>query len=324
MTSVQVPVADTAERHRRWLRRSCWTGCLLALAAVLFVFGRPLYVRWQLQRHGWEVGDRYFGGTSFQMWRLGFTSQWINSVERLSLEGKSVQSRDLDLMRYLPGVKEINLKETAVSEQIAMGFSQFPRLERLNFWDVAIDDSSIQQLTNCCSLRVVEFGYMTVNDESLLHLQKLDRLTKLRLNETGSKGFQHVANCSNLESLEIYEGHFTDADLSSLTRLTKLRILTLNNCPVTDEGAKTLANACRGLTELDLRGDRLTDAAMPHLARLPDLEYLILDDQPITDDGLREFNACAALGRLGVQRTNVTSSGVDDLKRANPKLRVSR
>ncbi len=163
-----------------------------------------------------------------------------------------------------------------------------------------------------------------MNDDSLIHLQKLDRLTKLSLDETGSKGFQHVANCSNLESLEIHDGHFTDADLTSLKRLTKLRRLSLYNCTVTDEGAKTLADAGRKLTELDLRRNRLTDAAMAHLARLPDLEFLSLDDQPITDDGLREFKSCAALGRLNVQHTNVTSSGIDDLKRAKPKLKVSR
>ena len=324
MPSDQVAIAVTAERDRRWLRRSFWTGCLLALATALFVYGQPVYVRRQLEQHGWEVGPRSFNETWMQGWRRQYLSRWIDPIEDLWLENQPIQPRDLELMRYLPTVKQISLQSTNVEEQAAIRFSQFSRLEDLSFWNVTIDDSCIPILANCRSLRALRFGEMPVNDESLIHLQKLGRLTKLELHETGSKGFQHVANCSNLESLEIYEGHFTDADLTSLSRLTKLRRLTLYDCPVTDEGAKTLADACRGLTELDLRGDRLTDAAMAHLARLPDLEYLILDDQPITDAGLREFKTCAALGRLVVQSTNVTSSGVDDLKRAKPKLRVSR
>lgn len=322
MPSAQVSVADTAERERRWLRRCCWTGCGLAVATVLFVIGQSLYVQWQLQRDGWEVGGRYFGSSRFKMWRSEIAKFWIYSVEDVYLEGHPIQPHDLGLLRKFPKLTSISLKQTAMNEYAATQFAKCPVLENLNLWDVEIDVPSIAQLANCRSLRVVEFGYMTVNDDSLIHLQKLDRLTELRLYETGSKGFQHITNCPNLELLEVDNGHFTDADLSSLARLTKLRKLTLHDCPVTNEGAKTLVDSCRGLTELTLMGDRLTDAAMTDLARLPDLEHLILNDQPITDVGLREFKTCVKLRRLVVQRTNVTSTGADALKRSRPSLAV--
>lgn len=310
------------KQERRWLRRSCWGGCGLAVAIVLFVVGHSLFVRWQLQQDGWEVGGRYFGFSGFPMWQREVAKFWIYSVEDVYLEDHPIQPRDLGLLRKFPKLKSIDLQRTTVSEVTATQFAQCLTLERLSLWDVDINDPSIAQIANCRSLRKVRLGNMPVNDESLIHLQKLNQLVALTLDETGSKGFQHITNCSSLETLEIYGGHLTDADLTSLTRLAKLRKLSLYECSVTDEGAKNLAGSALGLTELDLRGNPLTDAAMPYLARLPDLEYLVLGDQPITDDGLRELKACASLGRLVVKSTNVTSSGIDELKRANPKLRV--
>ena len=41
---------EVAERQRRWLRRGCWVGCALALAAVVVVMSFPLFARWQLRR----------------------------------------------------------------------------------------------------------------------------------------------------------------------------------------------------------------------------------------------------------------------------------
>ncbi len=143
MPSLQDPVADTAEGRRRWLRRSCWTGCLLALGTVLFLFGQPLYVRSKLERHGWEVGARGFGFTGLQAWRRQYLSRWIDPIEDVWLEDKPVLPRDLELMRYFPNLKYLNLKTTAINEQAAIRISQLSRLEKLRLWDVAIDDSSM-------------------------------------------------------------------------------------------------------------------------------------------------------------------------------------
>ncbi len=53
--AVPESVVDTAERHRRWLRRGCWTGGLLVVVALLIVIAYQMSVTWTLRQHGWEL-----------------------------------------------------------------------------------------------------------------------------------------------------------------------------------------------------------------------------------------------------------------------------
>ena len=320
--SAHVPSSDRAELDRRRLRRVCWIGCLLVLVAFVSVFGPSLSVRWRLQQHGWEIGDREFGGSRLRSSLRKLHSQWFAPVEHLWLEDKPFQYGDVELLRSFATTKQIYFNGSAVPEQATRQFVEFANLERLTFFDVVLDPAGIEHLGKCRSLKTLNFGYMRVDESSLVHLEKLPNLTEFRHHETGAKGLQHIANFVNLESLEIDDGRFADADLASLARLTKLRRLWLGDCPVTDEGARILVDSCPNLTELNLRGDQLTDGAMAHLARHPTLEFLTLDDQPISDVGLRELKTSARLKRVGIRDSKVTSTGIEELKRANPKIEV--
>ena len=62
-TSATESLIAAAERQRRLLRRTCWTGFVFAVAALLVVLGYPQFARWQLRRHGWELDTPFSGRT---------------------------------------------------------------------------------------------------------------------------------------------------------------------------------------------------------------------------------------------------------------------
>ena len=311
-------IVDTAERHRRWLRRGCWTGGLLAVTALLFVIGNPLFVRWQLRQHGWHIGCA--GTIPLPKWAPEIAQPWLEPIEVAFLYHEPALENDIELLKRFPNLTSLIFIDTHLPDESATAISQLCQLQSIELHDVIITEVGMKSLTVCPSLRELILDQTPVSDGSLVHLPELRHLTNLRLFQTDSRGLEYVTKCLNLEWLRIDESRIIDADLASLSRLSELQTLGFTDCSLTDVGMKTLMNSCRGLRELSIAGTHLTDAAIPLFVDLPALEVLVLDGQPITDEGLRELKRCKTLKYLNLERTKVTSAGIEDLRRANPKL----
>ncbi len=319
-------VANTAERHRRWLRRVCWIGGLLASAAFLVVIGHSLYVPWKLQQNGWKLTSGFYVVPAKPNWKPEFAHPPRASVENVKRYGGSVTTSDIALMRHLPNLKRLWIQNPyePISNDVLAEISRLHQFEELFLLQVKLDSGALRALSACPSLRHLMLGNTSLRGDELAHLPDFGRLTGLSLFQTGSTGLEHVVRCSELEGLHLDEARITDADVPLFARLPKLRSLQLARTVLTDQGVRILVSSCHDLTILTLSGSNLTDAVLPDLASLPALQTLGLMDQPITDEGLRELKKCTTLEVLDVQSTKVTAAGIAELRRSNPKLREVR
>lgn len=95
--------------------------------------------------------------------------------------------------------------------------------------------------------------------------------------------------------------------------------LVLNGLPVSDETLTAIPATVTGLAVVNAR---ISDAGIPHLLKLTALKRLNIAGTQISDDGLVALGVLQNLEWVCVNRTQVTSGGVDRLKAARPSVEV--
>lgn len=78
------------------------------------------------------------------------------------------------------------------------------------------------------------------------------------------------------------------------------------------------------IVRLEVYGTKLplTDQAFARLPTLRNLEHLVICEHPITDATLSRLSSLRKLKRLILARTNVSQSGVDELRRRLPDCEI--
>jgi hypothetical protein len=114
-----------------------------------------------------------------------------------------------------------------------------------------------------------------------------------------------------------------DADLKWLRGLTRLRVLNLNNSHITNKGLTQLKGLVN-LRTLSLPNTAIGDAGMAQVKRLTHLEVLDLSSTRITNRGLKSLNGLTRLKVLSIRGTKVTDTGIERLRKALPKVTISR
>ncbi len=132
---------------------------------------------------------------------------------------------------------------------------------------------------------------------------------------------EHLSNRPIIE-IDLTNATVGDLDLDSLDGLIELTVLKLKRTGITNAGLDRL-KGLDGLKELTLSQTKISDAGLVKLKGLPHLEKLILDNLAITDAGLNLLAELPALRTLSLFGTQVTATGVEGLKKSNPKLDVA-
>ena len=296
MTATETLIAE-AERQRRWLRRAAWAGVAFVAFAILFVVSQPLYVRWQLRQHGWELETSSRRG--LPDWAPQWADPWFGKFECAQLKRSPLRPGDLDLLQRLPEFGWIQLESTEASELALEKIAKLPGLWAVDFDDVRLESAGLRHLVAAPKLEALNF-IDTILDETAL---------------------EHIASCRHVTGLRLTG--ISDGDLRHLSRLHGLRGLGIKNCRLTDGGAKLLVDEFPGLTTLVIFNASFSDAVVADFARLPKLEYLTLVDMPITDAGLSELKTCASLKGVSVINSKATSASITELRKSLPSLEVS-
>ncbi len=167
-----------------------------------------------------------------------------------------------------------------------------------------------------------------VTDAHLVHIQDLIHLRYLmlmgaRVNIT-DRGLMHLQDLSQLQILELYGNtEITDNGLVYLRGLTNLEELNLGLTQVTDGGLINLKDM-KKLKRLDLNDSfKVADAGLIHLQGLTNLHTLNLDCTRVTNAGLLHLRNLSKLRNLYLSETTVTEKGIDNLRAALPKCRIT-
>jgi Leucine-rich repeat (LRR) protein len=126
--------------------------------------------------------------------------------------------------------------------------------------------------------------------------------------------FRHLVPLTGLKKLHLGENDgVTDEALVHIGKLTGLEELVLWDAPMTDAGAKHLANL-KNLRKLDLAfATKLGDGTLPVVVQLPKLEFLNLAGTKVTNvSSLGKLTNLKEL-RLG----KLKPAGVQELRKAN-------
>ena len=125
-------------------------------------------------------------------------------------------------------------------------------------------------------------------------------------------------------TIDLEEKRIRDADLKHLEAFAdKPILLDLSGTAVGDEGLVHLRGLSR-LRWLRLRGTPVSDAGLLQLEGLEHLSFLDLHGTRVDDAGMAHLRGLTRLRTLDVGGTRVTNAGIKDLKKALPKVEISR
>ncbi len=161
-------------------------------------------------------------------------------------------------------------------------------------------------------------GTVTVDPAGSTH-----PILTIDLHHTGvtDADLEALHSLGQLRTLNLGGTAITDAGLKSLADLGLLQVLLLSETRVSDAGLQYLARLTQ-LREVSLYHTRVTDAGLVSLKGLANLHDLTLSGSHITDRGLVQLTGLKNLRHLYLSQTGSSKTGVQDLKKALPKLEI--
>ena len=163
-----------------------------------------------------------------------------------------------------------------------------------------------------------------------MHVAKLPNLRQLELAQTAvtSEGLRALESAPSLQELTLMGPQFDDKTLEILKRLRNLRQLAIHGGSVTDEGLKhlidypVLESFVVSASPIPRDAPQITDNGLAHVSKTK-ISRLFISRAAITDAGLKHLETMKTLRSLTLNDTDVTTEGLESLKKALPALRVS-
>ncbi|MCY2963111.1 MAG: hypothetical protein NT069_05555 [Planctomycetota bacterium] len=235
-------------------------------------------------------------------------------VWSLEIKGTALHDGDLDVLRSLPLLKTLCLRDVVYpgGSLSLNGLQPLDSLKELRRLDVSNNpwQGSLDRLAGLSRLEFLDLRGTKFGDDAMLDVARLPRLKDLRLghmplseqglkNLSGSsierfeywiRGDQSAGMLGGLKRLRSWYIGFTDLRVSELPmfanadQLTEIRLICDDNPPSPE--AVAALQSLKSLSKLDLSGRRDADwSILSHLDRLPRLEAVRLIGA--TDQSLR-------------------------------------
>jgi hypothetical protein len=151
--------------------------------------------------------------------RAAVGKEFFEDVVMIDLKGKPITDRDLEELKKLPRLENVNLGKTRVTGAGMIHLAGLKNIKCLSLWDTQVNDDGLRNLAALTKLRVLILDGTRVTDSGLKHLEGLKDLDEwLGLTGTG----------------------VTDSGLEHLKGLKKLRQINVRMTKVTAGGAKEL------------------------------------------------------------------------------------
>ncbi|MHC5540789.1 leucine-rich repeat domain-containing protein [Singulisphaera rosea] len=283
----------------------------------------------------------------------GFLPQlWDKSkLRRVWLQATPVTDSDLARLTRLAKLEDIRFNGRNVSNAGFAHLAKLKQLQEISFFDCHVSDLSavaglnglkrlwfmnrdrpvsggspvdLAPLRGLTKLEYLGISGIPVDDAGLAQIKGLNQVVTLEITGEGITpvGFADVASMPKLGFLTLWKTSLRDfTPLSPL--FPRLKALHITEAPLDDESIRGLVGAT-GLVVLHLRDTAVTDNGLKHLTGLKNLMGLDLSGTQVSDAGLAQLVGFPKLREVMLQRTSVTEAGIAALKKASPKLKISR
>jgi hypothetical protein len=269
-------------------------------------------LRYVADRHHW-IGDQT------DDWRV-----YMEQVTGIYMHYGACSDEDLLAICEFRGIRELELFGSV--DLTSDGLRRIDRLQDLRVLDLTeaqLDSSGISLLGRCKNLEVLVLRHTQVNDDGMKHLAMLRELRELRLpSGITSRGLKDLAPLTKLQILTLEAASIDDEGMAVLASFPELRELDVSQTQVTDEGVRHLAGLGRleVLNLADLPG--ITSRSARVLATMKSLRELTLINTGIDDTVVMWLSRLDGLRALELLDCNVTSDGLDILRRKLPRCRI--
>jgi Leucine-rich repeat (LRR) protein len=270
-----------------------------AVAAIRRVGGETAY-NWQ-----WSSGAPISPRQSpWPEWvRRTFEPDLLNTITYVRLQGSQCDDDSLRAACRLPWLEELVVIQTSVT------------------------DAGAEELWRLKNLRTLDFRLNKVTGRPLRHIGEMTELRKLQLAMKLSpvplrdEDMAFIKRLTKLESLMLPSDDLSDAWLVYVEDLKNLTSVLLYRMAITSNGLEHL-KALPNLTSLGLHGTRVTsiEPLRPHTK----IRYLCLAYTSVDDSVLPFLQTWPQLRDLDIRSTSITDAGVEDLKKANSLVKVTR
>jgi internalin A len=267
------------------------------------------------------------------------TDDGLKSIKRLSnlrilhLADTKITNDGLRWLEGLSHLKELHLSATKISDEGLKYLAKMPRLEELLIGNTAITGRGLRYLKGLNQLKKLDITYTKVTAEELDTLQNIPNLEALKIGSQSSFSLE-LENSNWCATVSRYSSEndakscteINESSLIHLTGLKNLQILELDGVDITDNGWVYL-NKLKHLRQLTIHQDedrfsKVNDAALRQIAKISTLKKLDLANTKVTNEGLSYLEGLTGLEELKIYSTEDTSTGLQKLNKAIPKLNI--
>jgi Leucine-rich repeat (LRR) protein len=219
----------------------------------------------------------------------------------IGLEGlRNLTPEDFAGFRHCRSIKELNLNDTAVTDEHLKVFENTTAITRLSLNGAKVTSKGLSYFAGCGRMRILSAWAVPVDDTFI----------------------RSVAN-PEFTFLNLGATRITDASMEAFGGFSKLTWATLNLTGLSDKGVACLKDA-KQLTYLGLNGSKITDQSAEVFATMENLEELTLNETSFTDGGLdRLIQTVPKLRTFELKKTKVTKEGIQRFHASHPQCRVS-
>ena len=247
----------------------------------------------------------------------GFRSlQGLSELFHLRLDGTQIKG-----IIHLSDIKSfvwIDLSKTQTTDgQLQHLVPLANKLKEVNLSETAISDDGLRHLGLLANLTSLDLDKTPVTDKGLESLLRLNALTSLSLGQTKvtDDGLQQLAGMESLRILQLDDTAITSNGLRHLSSSDRFSFLNLNGTNIDDTGVRHLVALKNQLSYLFLERTSVSDSSHSSLTELDKLEVLRLSESQTTDKLLTHLGDLPALKDLSLGKAHITPRGVQALHR---------
>ncbi|CAG0961986.1 hypothetical protein PLCT2_00812 [Planctomycetaceae bacterium] len=271
---------------------------------------------------------------------------WMTiSVFRAALEPPDLEELEINppidwvveaskLIGQKKGLKKLRLQGFDVDDEAACLCLSSGQIEELTLNGCDTDGSFLKALPTGSKLKALKLLYVSEFDgRNLAELAKLNRNLSLEFQskdsvKTIARWLKPIAE--RVESLSLIQTSWKDADLQVFKGMKALKKLTLERCYGLDSYKSEVDTTTPQLDELVLIGeqeDLTIEVLLDILLSQGGLRVLCVNREPVLSDEVvrKVVKASPSLQQLDLRGCpNITDQVCDEIRRTQPKLKVSR
>lgn len=273
------------------------------------------------------------------------------AIMKIRLDGTGVRDDELAALADAPGLRELSLADTRLTDAALKHLDRLLQLTRLNLSRTGVTSSGLTSIARLTHLSELDLSKTQVTDQGLARLAGLPNLQRLNLSDTALNdvGLDQLRAIASLTELKLNGTSMTDAghtalvaalpdariswDGVDLQRAVAVRLLdkgaTLSVVDRTQQlhaglkSADELPPGRLNVKRVDLStGTGLDDADLKELVMLPEVETLSLAGANITAEGLGHLHSLASLKTIDLGTLRLPPEAITALQQSLANCQV--